>query len=82
MQRLQFLISWLQTTKVSFPSVLETEVKLTSVSEECLTGDIPVNVLLETFQSKNGIAVTGNSVSLVGITESDQINQDAKFFTK
>ena len=28
MQRLHFLISWLQTTEVSFTSVLETEVKL------------------------------------------------------
>ena len=28
MQRLQFSISWLQTTKVSFTSVLETEVNI------------------------------------------------------
>ena len=28
MQRLQFSISWLQTTEVSFTSVLETEVKI------------------------------------------------------
>ena len=47
MQRLQFSISWLQTTAVSFPSVLETEMKLTSVLEECLTGDIPVELVAE-----------------------------------
>ena len=35
MQRLQFSISWLQTTEVSFTSVLETEVKLTSVLAFC-----------------------------------------------
>ena len=33
MQRLQFSISWLQTTKVSFTSVLVTEVEVTSVLE-------------------------------------------------
>ena len=49
---------------------------------------MPINfskVSLETFQSnerqkkKQCNVVTGNSVSLVGITESDQINNDAKF---
>ena len=81
MQRLQFSISWLQTAKVSFPSVLETEVKLTSVLEECLTGYIPVELATEK-ETQECNAVTGNSVSLVSITESDQINKDAKFLTK
>ena len=44
MQRLQFSIPWFQTTEVSFLSVLETKVKLTSVLEERLTGDIPVEL--------------------------------------
>ena len=66
---------------MSFPSVLETEVKLTSVLEECLTGDIPVELATEK-ETQEYNAVTGNSVSLVCTRESDQINKDAKFLTK
>ena len=66
---------------MSFPSVLEAEVKLTSVLEECLTGDIPVELATEK-ETQEYNAVTRNSVSLVCTRESDQINKDAKFLTK
>ena len=84
MQRLQFSISYFQTTEVSFPSVLETEVKLISVLEECLTGvEFSLSVELATEkETQECNAMTGNSVSLVGITEFDHKNKDAKFSTK
>ena len=48
---------------------------------QALTGDIPVELATEKeTQERN--AVTGNSVSLVSITEYDQINKDAKFLDK
>ena len=48
--------------------------------EECLTEDIPVELATEKeTQECNAVTVM---VSLVGITESDQINKDAKFLTK
>ena len=49
---------------------------LTCVLEECLTGDIPVKLATEK-ETQECTVVTGNSVSLVGITESDQINKGA-----
>ena len=45
---------------------------------QALTGDIPVELATEK-ETQECNAVTGSSVSLVGITESDQINKDAKF---
>ena len=45
---------------------------------QTLTGDIPVELVREK-RTQECNAVTGNSVSLVSITESDQINKDGKF---
>ena len=45
---------------------------------QALSGDIPVELATEK-ETQECNAVTGNSVSLVGITEYDQINEDAKF---
>ena len=41
MQRLQFLVSWLQTNEVSFTSILQTEVKLISVLETEVNNFLP-----------------------------------------
>ena len=70
----QFSISWRQTTEKSFTSILETDEKLKSI----LGTDIPVELAAEK-ETEVCNMVTGNSVSLVDITESDQINKDAKF---
>ena len=52
----------------------------TSFLEECLTGDIPVELATEKeTQECNAVTVM---VCLVSITESDQINKDAEFLTK
>ena len=48
---------------------------------QALTGDIPVKLATEK-ETQECNAVTGNSVSVVGIAESDQINKDAKFLDK
>ena len=45
---------------------------------QTLTGNIPVELVREK-RTQECNAVTGNSVSLVSITESDQINKDGKF---
>ena len=45
---------------------------------QALTGDISIEVVTEK-ETQECNAVTGNSVSLVGISESDQINKDGKF---
>ena len=45
---------------------------------QALTGDIPLELATEK-ETQECNAPTGNSVSLVGITEFDQINKDAKF---
>ena len=45
---------------------------------QALTGDIPVELATKK-ETQECNAVTGNSVSLVGITEPNQINKDAKF---
>ena len=45
---------------------------------QALTGDISIEVVIEK-ETQECNAVTGNSVSLVGISESDQINKDGKF---
>ena len=70
----QFSISWRQTTDKSFTSILETDEKLKSV----LGTDIPVALATEKETEVCNVVI-GNSVSLVDITESDQINKDAKF---
>ena len=70
----QFSISWRQTTEKSFTSILETDEKLKSV----LGTDIPVALATEKETEVCNVVI-GNSVSLVDITESDQINKDAKF---
>ena len=46
---------------------------------QALTGDISIEVVTEK-ETQECNAVTGNAVSLVGISESDQINKDSKFF--
>ena len=46
---------------------------------QALTGDISIEVVTEK-ETQECKAVTGNSVSLVVISESDQINKDGKFF--
>ena len=48
---------------------------------QALTGDIPVELATER-ETQECNEVTGNSVSLIGITESNQINKDAKFLDK
>ena len=45
---------------------------------QALTGDISIDVVTEK-EIQECKVVTGNSVSLVGISESDQINKDGKF---
>ena len=45
---------------------------------QALTGDISIEVVTEK-ETQECNAVRGNSVSLVGISESDQINKDRKF---
>ena len=44
---------------------------------QALTGDISIEVVTEK-ETQECNAVTGNSVSLVGISEPDQINKDGK----